>query len=159
MVRTRPSGRARDSGRDTFEKENLIKCKIKELNGSPKGFGLDPPTGIRVGIGGSPQALPQEVSSARRARPHSSPSQTAPTKRSHILGCRGPIWVIQKPTSSSLMGLQYTIRKQGQIPFASQLKINLKVWLIHRIEIGLLPMVQMQPNIPSRQDTTLTKLY
>ena len=28
-IRTRPSSRAGDSGRDTFEKENLIKCKIK----------------------------------------------------------------------------------------------------------------------------------
>ena len=34
-VRTRPSGRAGNSGRDTFEKENVIKCKIKELNGRP----------------------------------------------------------------------------------------------------------------------------
>ena len=32
-VRTRSLGRAGDSGRDTFEKENLIKCKTKELNG------------------------------------------------------------------------------------------------------------------------------
>ena len=48
-VRTRPSGRAGDSGRDTFQKENLIKCKIKELNGHPRGFGSDPPN--RVGSG------------------------------------------------------------------------------------------------------------
>ena len=41
----RHSGRARDSGRDTFEKENLIKCKIKELNGRPRGFGSDSPIG------------------------------------------------------------------------------------------------------------------
>ena len=40
-VWTRPSGRARDSGRDTFEKENLIKCKIKELNGASPGFRLE----------------------------------------------------------------------------------------------------------------------
>ena len=45
LVRTRPSGRAGDSSRDTFEKENLIKCNIKELNGRPQGFGSDPPTG------------------------------------------------------------------------------------------------------------------
>ena len=44
-VRIRHSGRARDSGRDNFEKENLIKCKIKELNGRSRGFGSDPPTG------------------------------------------------------------------------------------------------------------------
>ena len=44
-VRTRHSGRAGDSGRDTFEKENLIKCKIKELNGRPRSFGSDPPFG------------------------------------------------------------------------------------------------------------------
>ena len=28
--------------------------------------------------------------------------------------------------------------------------INLKVWLIHRIEIERLPMVQKQPNVSSR---------
>ena len=44
-VRTRSLGRAGDSGRDTFEKENLIKCKIKELNWRPRGFGSDSPTG------------------------------------------------------------------------------------------------------------------
>ena len=44
-VRIRHSGRARDSGRDTFEKENLIKCKIKELNGRPRGLGSDSPIG------------------------------------------------------------------------------------------------------------------
>ena len=43
-VRTRPSGQARDSGRETFEKENLIKCKIKELNRHPRGVGSDSPT-------------------------------------------------------------------------------------------------------------------
>ena len=45
-VRTRPSGRAGDSGYDTFEKENSIKCKIKELNGCPRGFSSDSPTGL-----------------------------------------------------------------------------------------------------------------
>ena len=44
-VWTRPSGRAGDLGHDTFEKENLIKCKIKELNRRLEGFGLDSPTG------------------------------------------------------------------------------------------------------------------
>ena len=44
-VRTRPLGRAGDLGHDTFEKENLIKCKIKELNGHPRGFGSDSPFG------------------------------------------------------------------------------------------------------------------
>ena len=38
-------GRAGDSGRDTFGKENLIKCKIKELNGRPWGFYSDSPIG------------------------------------------------------------------------------------------------------------------
>ena len=52
LVRTRPSGRAGDLSRDTFEKENLIKCKINKLNGHLRGFGLDPPIGIRAGIGG-----------------------------------------------------------------------------------------------------------
>ena len=42
-VRIRHLGRAGDLGRDNFEKENLIKCKIKELNGRPRGFGSDPP--------------------------------------------------------------------------------------------------------------------
>ena len=32
----------RHSGRDTFEKENLIQCKSKELNEHP-GTGSDPP--------------------------------------------------------------------------------------------------------------------
>ena len=45
LVQIRHSGRARDSGRDTFEKENLIKCKIKELNGRPLGFGSNSPIG------------------------------------------------------------------------------------------------------------------
>ena len=44
-VLIRHSGRAGDSGRDTLEKENLIKCKIKELNGHPQGFGSDSPIG------------------------------------------------------------------------------------------------------------------
>ena len=44
-VRICHSGRAGDSGCDTFEKENLIKCKIKELNGHPRGFGSDSPIG------------------------------------------------------------------------------------------------------------------
>ena len=44
-VRTRPSSLVRDSGRNTFEKENLIKCKIKELNRRPRGFDSDSPTG------------------------------------------------------------------------------------------------------------------
>ena len=44
-VRNCPSSLTGDLGRDTFEKENLIKWKIKELNGRPRGFGLDPPTG------------------------------------------------------------------------------------------------------------------
>ena len=44
-VLTRPLSSAGDSGRDTFEKENLIKCKIKEFNRRPRGFGSDPPTG------------------------------------------------------------------------------------------------------------------
>ena len=44
-VRIRHSGRAENSGRDTFEKENLIKRKIKELNGRLRGFGSDPPIG------------------------------------------------------------------------------------------------------------------
>ena len=44
-VRIRHSGRAKDSGRDTFEKENLIKCKIKELNERPRSFGSDSPIG------------------------------------------------------------------------------------------------------------------
>ena len=48
-VWTHPSGRAGDSGCDTFEKENLIKCKIKELKGRLRGFGSDPPN--RVGSG------------------------------------------------------------------------------------------------------------
>ena len=55
-------------------------------------------------------ALPKEVSSARRARPQlilSDPSE----QKGHNLGCRGPIWVIRKPTSSLLMGIQYTRRK------------------------------------------------
>ena len=61
-----------------------------------------------------------------------------------------------KPTSSLLMGIQYTIRKHGQIPFNSHQKFSLKVRLIHRIEIERLPMVQTQPNIPSRQNTVWT---
>ena len=44
-VRTRPSSRAADSGHDTFEKQNIIKCKIKELNGRPRGFDSDSSTG------------------------------------------------------------------------------------------------------------------
>ena len=44
-VRIRHSGQAGDLGRDTFEKENLKKCKIKELNGRPRVFGSDSPTG------------------------------------------------------------------------------------------------------------------
>ena len=52
-IQIRHSGRAGDSGRDTFEKENLIKCKIKELNRRPRVFGSDSPIGSgRVGLGG-----------------------------------------------------------------------------------------------------------
>ena len=50
-VWTRPSGQARDSGRDTFEKENEIKCKIKELNGRPRGFCSDSPNRVGSGSG------------------------------------------------------------------------------------------------------------
>ena len=50
-VRARPSGRAGDSGCDTFEKENLIKCKIKELNGRSRSFGSDPPNRVWSGLG------------------------------------------------------------------------------------------------------------
>ena len=51
-VWTRPSGRAGDSGRDTFEKQNIIKCKIKELNGLPRCFDSDSPARSgRVGLG------------------------------------------------------------------------------------------------------------
>ena len=61
-VLTLPSGQARDSGRDTFEKENLIKCKIKELNGRRRGFGSDSPT--RLGRAqGSPQLQPSSEGS------------------------------------------------------------------------------------------------
>ena len=52
-VRISHSGRARDSSRDTFEEEKLIKCKIKELNGHPRGFGSDSSIGSgRAGLGG-----------------------------------------------------------------------------------------------------------
>ena len=44
-IRISHSGQAWDSGRDTFEEENLIKCKIKELNERPRGFGSDLPIG------------------------------------------------------------------------------------------------------------------
>ena len=40
-VRIRHSGRARDSGCDIFEKENLITRKIKEINRASPGFGLN----------------------------------------------------------------------------------------------------------------------
>ena len=50
-VRTRPSGQVGDSGHDTFEKENLTKCKIKELNERPRGFGSDPPNWVGSGSG------------------------------------------------------------------------------------------------------------
>ena len=48
-VRIRPSGRAGDSGRDTFEKEKEINCQIKIIKRASKGFrfGLT----IRVGPG------------------------------------------------------------------------------------------------------------
>ena len=44
-VRIRHSGRAKDSGRDIFEKEKLITRKIKELNRASPGFGSDSPFG------------------------------------------------------------------------------------------------------------------
>ena len=44
-VRIRHSGWAGDSGRDTFENENLITRKIKEINRASPGFGSDSPTG------------------------------------------------------------------------------------------------------------------
>ena len=45
QVRIRHSGRARDLGRDTFEKENKqMKSKQKELNEHP-GSSSDPPIG------------------------------------------------------------------------------------------------------------------
>ena len=37
----RHSGRAGDSGRDTFENKNLITRKIKEINRASPGFGSD----------------------------------------------------------------------------------------------------------------------
>ena len=40
-IRIRHSGRARNSGRGIFEKENLITCKIKEINWASPGFGSD----------------------------------------------------------------------------------------------------------------------
>ena len=45
-VRIRHSGRAGDSSRDLFEKENLIKRKIKEINWASPGFGSDSPFGL-----------------------------------------------------------------------------------------------------------------
>ena len=45
LVRIRHSGRARDSGRDIFEKENLITRKIKEINRESPGFGSVSPFG------------------------------------------------------------------------------------------------------------------
>ena len=42
-VRSRHSGRARNSGRKIFEKENLMTRKIKELNQASPGFGSDSP--------------------------------------------------------------------------------------------------------------------
>ena len=45
LVRIRHSGRARDSGREIFEKENLITQKIKEINRASPGFGSDSPFG------------------------------------------------------------------------------------------------------------------
>ena len=45
-VRIRHSGRAGDSGRDTFENENLITWKIKEINRASPGFGSDSPFGL-----------------------------------------------------------------------------------------------------------------
>ena len=44
-IRIRHSGRAGDSGRDIFEKENLITWKIKEINRASPGFGSDSPFG------------------------------------------------------------------------------------------------------------------
>ena len=44
-VRIRHSGRAKDSGRDIFEKKNLITRKIKEINRASSGFGSDSPFG------------------------------------------------------------------------------------------------------------------
>ena len=44
-VRICHSGRARDSGRDIFEKENLITRKIKEINRESPSFGSDSPFG------------------------------------------------------------------------------------------------------------------
>ena len=44
-VRIRHSGLAGDSGRDIFEKENLITSKIKELNRASPSFGSDSPFG------------------------------------------------------------------------------------------------------------------
>ena len=46
---------------------------------------------------------------------HSSSSQTLLSKKGHNFGCRGPIWVIRKPTSSLLMGLQFLSRMLVQI--------------------------------------------
>ena len=40
-VRIRHSGRAGDSGRDTFENKNLITQKINEINRASPGFGSD----------------------------------------------------------------------------------------------------------------------
>ena len=45
LVRIRHSGRAKDSDRDIFEKENLITRKIKEINRASPGFGSDSPIG------------------------------------------------------------------------------------------------------------------
>ena len=50
-VLIRQSGRAGNSGRDTFEKENLIKCKTKELNRRP-GVLVRIHLPGRVGLGG-----------------------------------------------------------------------------------------------------------
>ena len=43
-------GQVGDSGRDIFEKENLITRKIKEINRASPGFGLDLHSG-RTGLG------------------------------------------------------------------------------------------------------------
>ena len=46
LVRIRHFGRARDSGCDIFEKENLITRKIKEINRASPGFGSDSLIGL-----------------------------------------------------------------------------------------------------------------
>ena len=70
-VQARPLGRAGDSGRDTFEKENLIKCKIKELNWRPRSFGSDPPNRVGSGSGVAIDSLSSKCLGAPTHKPYS----------------------------------------------------------------------------------------